>query len=166
MFTNNLYSNNHLFSENLIKNLLKNNQYLILRAPNIYGLYGNTRFKRLTLLPFHLCNQILKNKEIVLISNGSQYKNFVSIKSILHFINVNKFENNIINLAGEDNLSIYNFSKKIIKNYRELTSIKAELKYNKKDKKNNKKQNYKSNYFKPQYDDLNNFIKYYLKLKI
>lgn len=157
-----LYSNSHLFSENLIKNMLEQNQYVILRVPNIYGLNQVINFKRNTLLPFSLCNQIINEKKIVLTSNGNQVKNFISIESILHFINQNKFPNNLINLAGKDNLTIFQYAKKIKNYYEKITLNKAQIYCNKKDKKEFKKNKFESFYFKSKYDNINKFILSYL----
>lgn len=110
------YSICHLTSEYFVKLLSHkhNFKYLIVRLGNAIGKPLHAEINRWTLLANDLCLQAVRNKKLVLRSTGKQFRNFIALEEVSHFIfgvldNVNSNNEKYcgtVNLVGTSNMMV------------------------------------------------------------
>ncbi len=158
------YAIRNIVCENLLLNKFKNQNIHIIRISNIFGIQkkilklSNSIF-RLSVNQF--CQNIIKNKKILINSDLNEKRNFVSVNDFVYFIekafiSKNYKFNKIINYASKKEVSL-KYLVNIIKNQSEELKIKTpKIKFT--NKIPNSKINYKF--------DLNDIKKYKLEPKI
>ena len=161
----------HKFSEDLIFSLKSQfnleSKIIILRISNVIGMpkiYSKDIFR---LLPQDICQNLKKNNIAVMKSSGKQYRNFISIKSLIEIIyKIIKKDLNpgVYNIGGE-NMTVLKLVKKILNIYNNKANLIIKNKYPKKVNKLNFKSNkiLKEISFKPK-NDLNKSINSILKI--
>ena len=158
------YAIRNIVCENLLLNKLKNQNIHIIRISNIFGIQkkiiklSNSIF-RLSVNQF--CQNIIKNKKILINSNLDEKRNFVSVNDFVYFIEKafilkNYKFNKIINYASKKEVSL-NYMINIIKSQSKELKIKPpKIEFT--NKIPNSKINYKF--------DLNDIEKYKLEPKL
>lgn len=79
------YGLSHLMAEEVVKMLARQSKisFHILRPTNLFGVpYDWSKFKRWTLAPFDFVNQALDSNQIVLRSDGSPMRSYVSVERL------------------------------------------------------------------------------------
>lgn len=123
------YGLTHYLSEQIIKNCFMNTDIssLVLRPTNIYGLPSSLgKFNRWTLVPFAFIKEAIDHRKITLKSNGSQLRNFVDFENLL-YDNFSHKEFKIIDIFGEDTLSVLEFANKIAEQLFEKHNLEIEV---------------------------------------
>lgn len=112
-----LYGWSKLYSEKIIENFAKQNNltYQILRLGHVFG-EGEEKYKKM--LPLTIKN-VLTNNDINIFGNGEDIRTFIYIKDVAKaivnaiFLKEHNVINNIINIVGEQQISINDLVKKI-----------------------------------------------------
>lgn len=150
----NFYATTHEMSELLIKFYTKNNikNSTIIRPFNVFGLADTREVKRDTLVPTCFIKSLKEKNYIELLSNGKQYRDFISLneinKKIYKIFYNSKFDNKIVNLCCGTSFKILDIAKISLKVFNKHSKYKGFIKINNKDKKKYKKLKASSVFFK------------------
>lgn len=112
-----LYGWSKLYSEKIIENFAQQHNllYQILRLGHVFG-EGEEKYKKI--LPLTIKN-VLTNNDINIFGNGEDIRTFIYIKDVAKaivnaiFLKEHNVINNIINIVGEQQISINDLVKKI-----------------------------------------------------
>lgn len=175
----NPYAVNKILSEKVLSNYFLNNKLKgkILRLSNVIGAPLTFNTNCWDLIANNMCLQYFKNNKIVINSEPSIKRNYVSMSDFLNIINIliksnkdNIGKNNIINIISSKNLTIKNVVDIISKRIEKYFKVKPLLVYKNKNIKKNyklffsqkeiKKFNYKfENNLNYEIDEILNFLK-------
>ena len=135
------YAKTHYMSEDfLINNFSKNEiKTTILRISNIVGNPQSNKLDKWKYVANDFCLQAIKNKKIVLLTDGSQKRDFYSIDSLVETVKniVQSKDNtsNVYNLGSGNSMSILQLAQIIKKECKLLFDMDIEINYgNKQDK--------------------------------
>jgi UDP-glucose 4-epimerase len=111
------YAISKAIAEYYCQNFYGNTKYTILRLSNVVGYSKSVNGNKLVVNDF--INQSIISNKIVLKTTGTQKRNFVGLKDIIQAINIvinnpKDTDNQIFNVGGIDNLSIYDVAKKVV----------------------------------------------------
>lgn len=114
------YSLSHFLAEKVCKNYFKTSktQFLIMRLGYIFGCPIDSRIDRKTLIPFTLCDQLIRKGKIELISKGNARRDFISLNKLYLFIKKiikRKIGFKVINFVSGYTFSMKEISKIAIK---------------------------------------------------
>ena len=115
---NNIYSKTHIDFENLV---LDFGGYVI-RANTVYGLYKNNNI-RLSLIPYSFIISAYHKNKIEIKSKINLRRNFISnigIGRLCYLIIKKKIKNNLINIVGNNNLTLYEYALLVKKEFKKL----------------------------------------------
>ncbi len=125
----NPYAISHLNTENTILKFhnLNKLECIILRLSNVFGTPNNIHFSNWDLFFLDICKQIATTEKLSLKSDGSQYRDFISLNSFFFTIqkllkNSYNFELPILNLANGHSYSINEIVNKVEFIYKEITN--------------------------------------------
>ncbi len=144
----NPYAVNKILSEKVLSNYFLNNKLKgkILRLSNVIGAPLTFNTNCWDLIANNMCLQYFKNNKIVINSEPSIKRNYVSMSDFLNIINIliksnkdNIGKNNIINIISSKNLTVKNVVDIISKRIEKYFKVKPLLVY----KNKNIKKNYK-----------------------
>ncbi len=129
------YATSHLLAEQFIYNANKRNEMegVILRLSNSFGYPEHKNIDRWTLLVNSICLEIAKNKRIVLKSDGTQKRDFITmtdvIRGIRFFINIESemIGDGIFNLGGDNVMSILDLATLIAEITNDVLSFTPEI---------------------------------------
>ncbi len=109
---------------------------VILRVSNGYGAPIHPKINRWSLVINDFCRQAITNKRIVLLTKGTQERDFVSIPDIIQAIllmlkaDESRISNNsIFNLGGENNISIKKLAEIVAGVYEDSYKEKIAIEY-------------------------------------
>ena len=137
---NNIYSLTHSMCEDLLlKNYIKVNS-CSLRLSNTYGMPIFKKINCWWLVTNDFCKSAINNKKIVINSDGSALRDFISLSDLCNFVDIliskKKFIYPIVNVCSGKTISIKNLAYSISQNYFFKKKIKVIIK-EKSYKKNN-----------------------------
>lgn len=134
------------------KTLLKNKNLIeinIIRLSNTFGVPSNENLNCWKLAVNDFCKQVVLNKEIIINSDGSQIRNFVSVNEVCRLIDFmitsfhkEKLLPSVFNFGGNWTLSILDLAKVIAKQYEKIYDINPSIRIKKKSKISTPKLNY------------------------
>jgi UDP-glucose 4-epimerase len=99
----------------------------VLRLSNSFGAPVNPYVNRWTLLANDLARQAIEKKQLTLLSNGCQYRDFITLEDVeevmVHLINAafNQWAAPIYNLSSASSMRVIDMAEKIAGVYKELT---------------------------------------------
>ncbi len=116
----NIYSLTHSMCEDLLQAYQKNLNYNILRLSNSFGIPQISGLNCWWPVLNDLCKSAKKNKKIIINSDGSPLRDFISLNDITKFIIIlikKNLQQKIINLCSSETISIKELALKIHKNF-------------------------------------------------
>ncbi len=133
----------------------------IIRLSNAFGIPSNKNLNCWKLVVNDFCKQVILDKKIVINSDGTQVRNFVSIKEVCRLVDFmitcfckEKLLPTIFNFGGNWTLSIFEMAKLIAKQYEKHFDLYPDILIKKKSKPSSSKLNFNydliiKNGFKP-----------------
>jgi UDP-glucose 4-epimerase len=113
----------------------------IIRLSNAFGIPSNENLNCWRLVVNDFCKQVVLNKEIIINSDGSQIRNFVSVNEVCRLIDfmINCFYKQkllpyVFNFGGNWTLSILDLAKVIANQYEKIFDINPPIRIKKKSK--------------------------------
>ncbi|MFN8437247.1 MAG: NAD(P)-dependent oxidoreductase [Cytophagales bacterium] len=131
------YGNTHLFSEFYLKQFEKQVPYSCIRLTNSYGCPLDTDSSKWYLILNDLSRSAVKNKEIVLKSNGLAPRDFIwmgDVCQIFENLILTEAKNEIYNLAGERTFTMLEIANYVKQAYLEVYGEEIPVKVNTEDK--------------------------------
>jgi len=125
------YGLTHYLSEEIIRNIFRNNSIaaLCVRPTNIYGIPASFhKFDRWSLVPFAFIRSGIDKQHIRLNTPGSQYRNFVDVRDVLEAEPSNEgFEAR--DIYGDDTLTVKEFARLVISILKEEHDLNVVLEF-------------------------------------
>ncbi|CAI6081303.1 dTDP-glucose 4,6-dehydratase [Paenibacillus sp. JJ-100] len=113
----NNYGLAHCTAEETVKLFDRTNRVKtwIVRPSNVFGIPQDlNKFKRWNLIPFSFCKQAVEEKQIILLTSGRQYRNFVGVSDLCQkilWIVEKEPINRIIHAYGTSTLSVLKYAE-------------------------------------------------------
>ena len=160
--------------------LLKNKDLIeinIIRLSNTFGIPSNANLNCWKLVVNDFCKQVVLNKEIIIDSDGTQTRNFVSVNEVCRLINfmiISFYERKLLppifNFGGNWTLSILDVAKLIVNQYKKTYGFSPPIHIKKKSKKSSPILNFDfslitKNGFKPNDNNLAEINELFLYVK-
>lgn len=140
-----IYEKCHLKSENIFKDIAKNEncKSLIIRPGVVYGFSKKKKNIRNNLIQYAFLNSLIKYKEIIIKSSGRQFRNFSSSqdvgKIIFNWMHQNKKNKFVISNVKGIIMTVLDFAKICSSVYKKLNIKKSRIIVNRQDKQKFKK---------------------------